>query len=139
MKKLLIIYLIFSFSAKSQSIEGSWKRTSAILEYNNGKTFDSQKSIMSSLPCTADIQYVFEKSDKHFMILPKGCEAIPNDEATWQIVGDKFSISQKVGKENLSTSYELSFSGNILTMTHVYLATENIPDVKKIVIQYQRL
>lgn len=139
MKKLLIIFFFFTFSANAQSIVGSWKRTSAILEYKNSKTFDSQKNMLSALPCSADIQYIFEKSGKHFLILPKGCEAIPNYAATWQIVGDKFSISQKVGKENLSTNYDLSFAGNILTMTHVYLAAENIPDVTKIVIKYQRL
>jgi hypothetical protein len=139
MKKLLIICLFFTFSAKAQSIVGNWKRTSAILEYNNGKTFDSQKSIMISLPCTADIQYIFEKSGKHYLILPKSCEAIPNGEATWQIIGDKFSISQKTEQGNISTNYELSFLGNMLIMTHVYTATENIPDVKKMILKYERL
>lgn len=139
MKILIVILLTFSFTSNCQSIVGAWKRTSAILEYNNGKLYDSQKSSLNTLPCAADIQYVFEKTGKHFLILPKGCENVPNEEATWQIIGNTFSISQRTTEGFIDVTYELGFEGNMLTMTHVYSPAENIPNVKKLILRYQRL
>jgi hypothetical protein len=139
MKNLLIAILLFSFSTHAQSVVGTWKRTSSVLEHTNGKTDDMQKTLLSSMPCIGEIKYVFESNGKHTMILSKGCEGIPSTVATWKMVGDTFSIAQKLGNEVISTIYELSFSGNVMTMTHNYTAADKAPDMKRIILKYQKL
>ena len=139
MKALVIILLTVSFSSNCQNIIGTWKRTSTILEHTNGKTDDMQKNLLAGMPCIADIKYVFESNGKHTMILSKGCEGIPSTVATWKMSGDTFSISQKLGNEVVNTTYELSFAGNIMTMTHNYTAADKTPDMKRIILKYQKL
>jgi hypothetical protein len=142
MRKLLIISLLcITTSAYTQNVVGSWKRVSSVMEYADGKADDLQKNMSRVYPCSKDIKYVFEKTGKHFMILPKGCEDIPNIPADWKMVGNQFNISQKAGKESMSTSYELSFSGNTMTMSHNYTDAEQVSKVKikRIVLKYERL
>jgi hypothetical protein len=139
MKIITIILLIISFSGNCQSIVGTWKRISTILEHTDGKTDDMQKTLLSSMPCIGEIKYVFESNGKHTMILPKGCEGMPNTIATWKMTGDTFSIAQKVGKEIISSTYEQSFVGNTMTMTHNYTSADKAPDMKRIILKYQRL
>jgi hypothetical protein len=135
----IILFLIISFSSNSQSIVGTWKRISSVLEHTNGKTDDMQKNLLSSMPCIGEIKYVFESNGKHTMILSKGCEGIPSTVATWKMSGDTFSIAQKLGNEVISTTYELSFAANIMTMTHTYTAADKAPDMKRIILKYQKI
>lgn len=139
MKYLIIILITISFSSNCQNIVGTWKRTSMILENTNGKMDDIQKSLLAEMPCIGEIKYVFESNGNHNMILSKGCEGIPNTIATWKMSGDTFSIAQKLRNEVISTTYELSFSGNIMTMTHNYTAADKTPDMKRIILKYQKL
>lgn len=140
MKALLLLSIICGFMpAFSQNIVGTWKRTSSILEYVDGKTDDLQKNLSVAFPCSADIKYVFESSGKHFMILPKGCESFPKIEANWTQTGNKFFISQKVEKTTTDTNYELSFSGKTMTMTHTYTPAEGLNKTKRLVIKYERI
>jgi hypothetical protein len=139
MKKLLIISLLcISTSAYTQSVVGTWKRISSVLEYTNGKTNDLDKVMEKSYPCSKEIRYVFEKSGKHFMVLSKGCEHIPNNQADWKMVGNQFSITQKVGKEMMSSNYDISFSGNTMTMSHTYSKEEQASNAKKIILKYEK-
>ncbi len=139
MKKLLIFALFFSVSAHAQSIVGKWKRTASVIEYTNGKTKDLQETMNKILPCSKDIQYIFESSGKHFTIIPKDCISVAIPDAVWKMEGNTLFISQKVGKEMMSTTFELSFSGNQMTMTHVYSASENQPKNKEMSITYVKL
>jgi hypothetical protein len=139
MKTIIIILLTISFSSNCQSIIGTWKRTSTVLEHTDGKTDDLQKTMLSSMPCLADVKYVFESNGKHTMILSKGCEGLPSTDATWKMAGNTFTIAQKVGKEIISTTYDLSFAGNIMTMSHTYTASEQASNAKKIILKYQKL
>jgi Lipocalin-like domain len=123
----------------AQSVVGSWKRTSSILEYKNGKLDDLQKMMLNVYPCMSNIQYIFDKNGKHYLVLPAGCEKIPNEEATWKMVGNEFYISQKVEGKDESTQYNLSFEGNTLTMSHTYTEAEKQPTIKRLVIKYQKL
>jgi hypothetical protein len=110
-----------------------------VLEYTNGKTDDLQKMMATSFPCSLNIKYVFEPSGKHFMILPKDCISIPNVEANWKVSGNQLIINQKTGKEMLNTIYELTFSGNIMTMTHNYTEAEKASKTKRIILKYEKL
>lgn len=139
MKIATIILLTISFSSNAQSIVGAWKRTTSILEYTNGKTDDMQKNLLLGMPCIADIKYVFENTGKHTLILPKGCEGIPSTDATWKMTGNTLFIAQKFGNDVISTTYDLSFSGNEMTMTHNYTAAEKMSNMKRIVIKYKKL
>ena len=139
MKILVIILLTISFSSNCQSIVGTWKRTSVSLEHADGKTDDMQKNLLLNMPCIGEIKYVFESNGKHTMILSKGCEGIPSTIATWKMMGDTFSIAQKLGNEVISTTYELSFTGNTMTMTHNYTPADKTPNMKRIILKYQRI
>ena len=139
MKIIIIILLTISFSSNCQSVVGTWKRISSVLDHTDGKTNDLQKTMLSSMPCLADVKYVFESNGKHTMILSKGCEGIPSTVATWKITGDTFSIVQKLGNEVINTTYDLSFAGNIMIMSHTYTATEQASNAKKIILKYQKL
>lgn len=140
MKKVFLFCLICGvFPAFSQNIVGTWKRTSSILEYVDGKTDDLQKNLSATFPCSTDIKYVFESGGKHYMILPKGCESFPKIEANWTQTGNKFFISQKVGKTVTETNYELSFSGKIMTMIHTYTPAEGLNKTKRLILKYEKL
>ena len=139
MKIITILLLTISFAGNCQSIVGTWKRTAAVLEHTDGKTDDMQKNLIAGMPCIADIKYVFESNGKHSLILPASCEGMPSTDATWKMTGNVVSVTQKLGDVVVNSSYQLSFAGNTMTMTHDYTAAEKMSDMKKIVLKYQKL
>lgn len=149
MKRILAQYMLIfgsiiaiNSSLSAQNIVGSWKRTASIIENTNGTRTDLQKNMLQAFPCAADIKYVFETGGRHYMILPKGCEAIPNSDAKWSQNGSTLTTSQKVGNQTITSTYEISVSGNTMTMTHTYTEAEKAKgskDTKRIILNHQRL
>ena len=138
----LLIVITVSSSLSAQNIMGTWKRTASIIENTNGTRTDLQKNMLQAFPCAADIKYVFETGGRHYMILPKGCEAIPNSDAKWSQNGSTLTTTQKVGNQTITSTYEISVSGNTMTMSHTYTEAEKAKgskDTKRIILNHQRI
>ena len=138
----LLIVITVSSSLSAQNIMGTWKRTASIIENTNGTRTDLQKNMLQAFPCAADIKYVFETGGRHYMILPKGCEAIPNSDAKWSQNGAILTTTQKVGNQTITSTYEISVSGNTMTMSHTYTEAEKAKgskDTKRIILNHQRI
>ncbi len=140
-----ITFLLITATASGQSIAGTWKRLSATIEYMDGRKEDLHKTMITGLPCAAEMQYVFKADGTHFSKSPKGCEAVDAmSKATWKQTGNTLTLVTAIEakRQPAGTNYTLSFSGNTVTMTHVYTATENAvtkTKTKKLVVVYQRI
>jgi hypothetical protein len=147
MKKWILIVLLLSAVTKvpAQSIAGNWKRMGCTLEYQDGKKEDLHKAVLAGFPCAADMQFIFKADGTHYSQSSKGCETInAMSKATWKQTGNILTlVSVKEVKANPGgTRYTLTFSGNTVTLTHVYTSEENEGvsiKVKKIVLVYQRI
>ncbi len=142
MKKLTFITLILIWitsTADGQSIVGRWKRTAMILEKTDGKTDDLQKTMEGVFPCMSQIEYVFESNGTQTMKIPKDCNKIPSETASWKMNGSLLDIQQDMDGKKISTSYQLTFNGPQMTMTHEYTAQEQSMSSKRIIVKYQRL
>lgn len=142
---LSIFLFLFIAPVMAQSITGSWKRLSATIEYMDGRKEDLHKTMITGLPCAAEMQYIFKTDGTHFSKSPKGCEAVDAmSKATWKQTGNTLVLvtANEAKLKVAGTTYTLSFSGNTVTMTHVYTAMENAVTKikpKKLVVVYQRI
>lgn len=140
-----IAFLLIMAPASGQSIAGTWKRLSATIENMDGRKEDLHKTMISGLPCAAEMQYIFKADGTHFSKSPKGCEAVDAmSKATWKQTGNTLVLvsANEAKLQTAGTKYTLSFNGNTVTMTHVYTATENAvtkTKTKKLVVVYQRI
>ncbi|MCP9751806.1 hypothetical protein [Ferruginibacter sp. HRS2-29] len=147
MKKILLLAISTTLYTAGfcQSITGSWKRVSTTLEYKNGKKEDMQKNVQSGLPCTAGTKYYFKADGTHYTQSPAGCEVVDKmSKATWKQVGSTLTVvtGTDLKLKTGGTTYILSFSGNTVTLVHVYTDAENKQTgtkVKKISIVYQKI
>lgn len=147
MRHFIVSIFLFLFIAPvtAQSISGTWKRLSSTLEYQDGKKEDLQKAIIANFPCAADMKFLFREDGTHYSQSSKGCEVIDAmSKATWKQSGNTLTLvnAKEAKRQPAGTTFILSFSGNTVTMTHVYTATENAvtkTKVKKLVIVYQRI
>jgi hypothetical protein len=147
MKKIVVttIFINIALAGFSQSITGTWKRLSTLLEYQNGKKEDVQKALLTNLPCVAGTKYFFKADGTHYTQSPPGCEALDKmSKATWKQTGNNLTIvtASESKLKTGGTTYTLSFSGNTMTMVHVYTAAENKDTntkIKKITIVYQKI
>lgn len=147
MKTLITTLLLNLLAAAcfSQSIEGTWKRVSTILEFANGTKEDLGKTLQTRLPCSVSTQYIFKKDGTHITQSPKGCEVLDKmSKSTWKQNGNTLTMvtatDQKL-KTN-GTSFTITFSGNTVTLVHIYTDAENkVPSTKtkKLTIVYQRI
>ncbi len=142
MKKVFkIIFILLAFcmianEALAQNIVGQWKRTAIITTYDNGKTVDGMPELTKTMPCTADIVYVFEASGNLTMRVPKGCP-IPAVLSTWKLSGSILTTSMK----GFTNTDQLSLSGNTMTLTHAYGPQDKyVPKgAKSLKVVYQKL
>lgn len=147
MRHFIVSIFLFLFIAPvtAQTISGTWKRLSSTLEYQDGKKEDLQKAIIANFPCAADMKFLFMEDGTHYTRSSKGCEVIDAmSKATWKQNGNTLTLvtENEAKRQPAGTTYTLSFSGNTVTMTHVYTATENAitkSKVKKLVVVYQRI
>ncbi len=147
MKKTVFTFLMIlsGVFVYSQTIAGTWKRTSTILEYADGKKEDLQKSMQSGLPCTAGTKYIFKADGTHYTQSPAGCEMVDKmSKATWKQNGSMLTVvtASDSKLKTSGTTYTLSFIGNTVTMVHVYTDAENKitgTKTKKIIIVYQKI
>lgn len=147
MKKILFTALFVTIATIgfSQSVAGTWKRTATTLEYQNGKTEDLQKTLQANLPCTAATKYFFKADGTHYTQSPAGCEAVDKmSKATWKQNGNNLTVvtASDTKLKTGGTTYTVSFSGNTMTMVHVYTDAENKvtgTKTKKITIVYQKI
>ncbi|GAB2826299.1 hypothetical protein [Ferruginibacter profundus] len=141
---LTLFFITITTAGFCQSITGTWKRTSTILEYADGKKEDLQKSMQSGLPCTAGTKYFFKADGTHYTQSPAGCEMVDKmSKATWKQNGSTLIVvtASDIKLKTGGTAYTLSFSGNTVTMIHVYTEAENKvthTKTKKITIVYQK-
>lgn len=122
MKKILLkcLFTLFISTAlthflSAQNIVGQWKRSAILTVYADGKTVDELSELTKSMPCTADIVYVFEANGNLSMRVPKGCP-IPAVLSTWRLNGSTLTTSMK----DLTNTDQVSISGNTMTTTHAY-------------------
>jgi hypothetical protein len=140
----VIVFYFVALPVFSQSITGSWKRISTTLEYMNGKKENLQKTLQANLPCTAGTKYFFKTDGTHYTQSPAGCEAVDKmSNATWKQNSNTLTVVSTSDTKLTTggTTYTLSFSGNTVTMVHVYTDAENKitgTKVKNITIVYQR-
>jgi hypothetical protein len=147
MRKVSITALLIMVAGLgySQSIVGAWKRTSTILEYADGKKEDLQKNVQKGLPCTAGTKYFFNADGTHYTQSPAGCEMVDKmSRATWKQTGSTLTVvtASDIKLKTGGTTYILSFSGNMVTMVHVYTEAENkvtSTKTKKLIIVYQKI
>jgi hypothetical protein len=147
MKRILgtAIFITIAAAGFCQSITGTWKRTSTILEYADGKKEDLQKNMQSGLPCTAATKYIFKADGTHYTQSPAGCEMIDKmSKATWKQNGNMLTVvtASDIKIKTGGTTYTLSFSGNTVTLVHVYTEAENKASgtkVKKLLVVYQKI
>lgn len=137
--KIIFISLAFSMIDNvtlAQNIVGQWKRTAIITTYDNGKTVDEMAELTKTMPCTADIVYVFEASGNLTMRVPKGCP-IPAVLSTWKLYGSTLTTSMK----DVTNTDQVSISGNTMTTTHAYSPQDKyVPKgVKSLKVVYQKL
>jgi hypothetical protein len=147
MKKICVVFLLITITrfGYGQTIVGTWKRTSTILEYPDGKKEDLQKNMQSGLPCTAGTKYIFKTDGTHYTQSPAGCEMIDKmSKATWKQNGNTLTVATASDNKIKTgvTTYTLSFSGNTVTLVHVYTEAENkisSTKVKKLLVVYQKI
>ena len=137
--KIIFISLAFSMidnETLAQNIVGQWKRTAIITTYDNGKTVDEMAALTKTMPCTADIVYVFEASGNLTMRVPKGCP-IPAVLSTWKLNSSTLTTSMK----DVTNTDQVSISGNTMTTTHAYSPQDKyVPKgVKSLKVVYQKL
>jgi hypothetical protein len=122
MKKILLKCLFTLFiatamthSLSAQNIVGQWKRSAILTVYADGKTVDELPELTKTMPCTADIVYVFEANGNLTMRVPKGCP-IPAVLSTWKLSGSTLTTSMK----GFTNTDQVSVSGSTMTTTHEY-------------------
>lgn len=147
MKKIILssIATLILITVYSQSVTGTWKRTATTLEYQSGKKEDLQKTMQANLPCVVNTKYIFKADGTHYSQSTKDCEMIDQmSAATWKQTGNTLIIvtKEEAKLKTAGTTYRISFSGNTMTLTHVYTDAENKisgTKVKQIITVYQRI
>jgi hypothetical protein len=140
-----VFLLLITAPVAGQNITGTWKRISSTLEYQDGKKEDLHKAVLAGFPCARDMQFIFKADGTHYSQSSKGCETInAMSKATWKQTGNTLTlVSVKETEANPGgTRYTLTFSGNTVTLTHIYTEAENKGvgiKVKKLVLVYQRI
>jgi hypothetical protein len=145
MKKnsLIIGFFFLVAAAHAQSIVGSWKCLSNVLVNADGTKQDLWKNITEAFACATDMQYVFDANGKHYIKAEKKCAIIAKmGNATWVQSGKIITLTSTTDKIATSTTYTPVFTGNILTLTHIYTPAEKQKlgiKIEKIILTYQRL
>jgi hypothetical protein len=141
---LLALALAPATGLRAQGLAGTWKRTSSILINADGSKQDMQAMLLKYQPCQAGVKHVFTATGDYYTVSPKGCGI--GDEAsraTWKVSGNNLVM---VPKKDLGIpfvgSYALTFSGNTVSMTHVYTDAERKAlhsKTARLLMTYQRL
>ena len=139
----ICLLLLSSFAAFSQTIVGTWKRTGNLLVMDDGSKKDMQKTLLKAMPCQANIQYIFTAAGENYTVSPKGCGA--GDEmsrAKYHLSGNTLTLTpEKDLGMPFNSIYTVEFSGDRMTLSHVYSESEKTTihtKAKKIIITYQK-
>jgi hypothetical protein len=143
-KSSLIISLFYLVTyTNAQSIVGSWKCLSNVLVNADGSKQDLWKNITEAFACAADMQYVFDANGTHYIKADKKCAVIAKmGNATWSQSGKIITLTSTADKKATATTYTPAFTGNILTLTHIYTPAEKQTlgiKTEKIILTYQKL
>ncbi|MBS1947238.1 MAG: hypothetical protein JST47_05680 [Bacteroidetes bacterium] len=134
-------------SVRSQSIVGSWKTVSNIIEDVDGKSRDMSARLNQKWPCLAELQTIFNANGTQVMKSPKNCGPIDYNKlpaSTWKMIGNTISITNNSMPSPLgnTATYSVKFIGNRAIFIHEYTREEKIklhtPNAKKLVITYQK-
>jgi hypothetical protein len=141
--QIAFMFFLFSFTASAQTVVGTWKRTGNMLIMDDGSKKDMQKMLLKAMPCQAGIQYIFTATGKNYTESPKGCGA--GDEmsrATYHLSGNILTLTpEKDMGMPFTSDYTITFSGDNMTLSHVYTESEKSAlhsKAKKIIITYQK-
>lgn len=130
--KLLTIGMLLMFASptvQAQSIVGSWKTISIIMEDVDGKTKDITAMQRKRFPCMADILTVFQAGGKQVTKSPANCAGFDYNKmpaSDWKLSGNELTITNSAmpGPLGITAHYTLHFSGNRVLLTHVYTEEE---------------
>jgi hypothetical protein len=145
MKKssLIISLLLVVACSHAQSIAGTWKCLSNVLVNDDGTRQDLWKSITEAFASATDMQYIFEADGKHYIKADKKCAIIAKmGSAIWSQSGKTITLTSTTDKTGTATTYTAAFTGNTLTLTHVYTIAEKQKlsiKTQKITLTYQKL
>lgn len=129
----------------SQSIIGTWKRTSSVIFNADGSQKDMQKLLNKALPCTAEVKYVFESDGKLYTQAPKNClPTLVTEVVNWSTKDDVIKLISKAGETITGepTTYILNFKDGFVDFTYIYTSDERTKwhiKAKKVVITYKRI
>jgi hypothetical protein len=149
-KKMMFVFgmLLFTAAASAQSVVGSWKTISNVLEDITGKKKDLMTMQLKLYPCMAQLQTIFEANGHQIMKSPSKCGPFDYSKlaaSEWKMNGNVISISNASMPTPLgnTATYKVEFQVNKAIFTHDYTDTERIklhtPNAKRVIITYQRL
>jgi hypothetical protein len=151
MKKIFLLIFSITISVNiltAQSIVGTWKTISNVIEDLDGSKSDMVTMQLKHWPCMADLHTIFDANGKQFMKSPKNCGPIDYNKfgaSTWKMNGNTISITNKEMPNPLgiTSTYTVSLAGNKAILTHEYSAEEknklHSSKIKKVIITYQRV
>ncbi len=134
--------------ANAQSMIGKWKTLGMTVENIDGSKTDLRSMQLKHWPCLSEMETVFEANGKEYSRSPKNCGMIDYNKippADWKLTGNTLSLTDNGDMPNplgKTATYAVSFSGNKVTLTHVYTSEEkaklHTPKAKQTVLVYQR-
>lgn len=140
--------LLLTAAASAQSVVGSWKTVSNVLEDNTGKKKDLMAMQLKLYPCMAQLQTIFEANGKQIMKSPAKCGPFDYSKlaaSEWKMNGNVISISNASLPTPLgnTATYKVEFQVNKAVFTHDYTDAERTklhsPTAKRVIITYQRI
>ncbi|MBO0949600.1 hypothetical protein [Fibrella forsythiae] len=145
---LIILGLAISFPTMAQSVVGTWKRTSALITYKNGKTMDVQPMLEQGTPCTSKITYNFTAAGVQKTVVPPGCmqemsaQAALFADARYTVTGSSIKIISPNAKLSPDVTYSLSLTGSTMTWVMNFADFPTMPNpgkAKSMTFTYKRL
>lgn len=145
---LLLVCLLGTLPAVSQSIVGTWKRTGTTITYQSGKTEDVQPMMVKSVPCTARVTYEFTSNGMLKTHVPADCKQLLGPmvkisaDTRYAISGNKITVESPDPQLSPTMTQTYAVQGNTLTMTFTYADQPNVPNpnkAKSVVMTYQKL
>ncbi len=146
----VLALLLFSNFAFAQSVVGTWKRTSIIIEDAKGESKEMQQMMEKASPCSAKITYSFLASGAQKTNIPADaeCQKILSKiaefaaDVKYQLAGSKITVFSNKKELYPDATYQLNFSGNTMTWLFDYASNPSTPNptkAKKMKIVYTKI
>ncbi|MFN8357041.1 MAG: lipocalin family protein [Spirosomataceae bacterium] len=128
------------------NMTGTWKRTAMSSVTTDGKVTDYVATLEKTMPCSKDMTYTFKADGSFITHVPDACGSMKktlesmNAEGKGTMKGNKVTV---VSSLLPPATYDVTFSGNIMTWYFDYAANPKIPNpggkLKSMTIVYTKL